>query len=130
MVSMGKEITIEEAGVLVRESLKSGAAYNKFLDLVKNQGGDLSKLKVSNNKCVIKSPNSGTIKKIDALEVGKLSLALGSGKVSIKDKIDYTVGVKLKKLVGDSVKKGDVLAELYYNKKMPDFDVDKIFKIN
>ena len=130
MVSMGKEITREEAGVLVRESLKSGAAYNKFLELVKRQGGDLSKLKVSNKKCVIKSPNSGIVKKIDALEVGKLSLALGSGKVSIKDKIDYTVGVKLKKLVGDSVKKGDVLAELYYNKKMPDFDVDKIFKIN
>ena len=130
MVSMGKEITSEEAGVLDRESLKSGAAYNKFLELVKRQGGDLSKLKVSNKKCVIKSPNSGIVKKIDALEVGKLSLALGSGKVSIKDKIDYTVGVKLKKLVGDSVKKGDVLAELYYNKKMPDFDVDKIFKIN
>ena len=130
MVSMGKEITREEAGVLVRESLKSGAAYNKFLELVKKQGGDLSRLKVSNKKCVIKSPNSGIVKKIDALEVGKLSLALGSGKVSIKDKIDYTVGVKLKKLVGDSVKKGDVLAELYYNKKMPDFDVDKIFKIN
>ena len=59
----------------------------------------------------------------------KLSLALGAGKISINDKIDYTVGVELKKLVGDSVKKGDVLATIYYNKSIPDYNVDDMFKI-
>lgn len=69
------------------------------------------------------------MKKIDALEIGKLSLSLGAGKENIDDVIDYTVGVKLNKLVDDKVKKGDVLAIIYVNKPITDIKIDKIFTI-
>ena len=100
------------------------------MELVEYQHGDIKGIKVSENTYKIKAEKSGIIKKIDALEVGKLSLNLGSGKVSIKDKIDYTVGVKLNFEVGDVVDKGDVLATIYYNKKNPEVLVDKFFKID
>lgn len=130
MVSMGKNISIEEARDLVLDAIDSKKAYKKFLELVEYQHGDIKGIKVSENTYKIKAEKSGIIKKIDALEVGKLSLNLGSGKVSIKDKIDYTVGVKLNFEVGDVVDKGDVLATIYYNKKNPEVLVDKIFKID
>lgn len=130
MVSMGKNISIEEARDLVLDAIDSKKAYKKFLELVEYQHGDIKEIKVSENTYKIKAEKSGIIKKIDALEVGKLSLNLGAGKVSIKDKIDYTVGVKLNFEVGDVVDKGDVLATIYYNKKNPEVLVDKIFKID
>lgn len=130
MVSMGKEISKGAAHNLVLESIKSGSAYKKFLEMVGMQGGDIAKIKVSDNTFKIKSPVSGKIKKINALELGKLALALGAGKINKNDKIDYSVGIKLNKLLGDNVKKGDVLATIYYNKKEIEFDFDSIFKIN
>ena len=129
MVSMGKNISKKEAFELVKESIRSGSAYNKFLEMVEYQKGDINKIKVSKKKVEIKSKKSGVVEAINALEVGKVSLALGAGKVSKSDSIDYTVGVELNKLVGDSVKKGDVIATLYVGKKDVDFDIERIFTI-
>ena len=129
MVSMGKEISKREAKVLVLESLNKGRAYGKFLELVKEQGGDISMVKVSSNTQKIKAPKSGVVGKIDALAVGKLSVELGAGRKTKEDKIDYTVGIKLNKLVGDVVKKGDVLATLYVKDKIDLDDIPAIFTI-
>ena len=126
---MGLEISLDEARKKVLQSIENGSSYQKFLELVKYQKGDISKIKVSNETYEIKAPCSGKLVSIDALEVGKLSLALGAGKENIDDKIDYTVGVKLEKLVGDTIKKGDVVATLYYKKNVPKYDFKKIFTI-
>ena len=63
------------------------------------------------------------------LELGKLSLALGAGKIKKSDKIDYSVGIKLNKLVGSYVKAGDLLMTLYVNKDVIDVNIDDIFTI-
>lgn len=129
MVSMGLNISKEEAKNKVLDSLESKKAYNKFLELVKYQKGDITNIKVSEKKYILKSNKNGIIKSIDALEIAKLSLELGAGKKSLKDKIDYTVGIKLNKLVDSKVKKGDVLATIYVKDKVPSIDIDKIFTI-
>ncbi len=129
MVSMGKNISKKEALSLVNESIDSGNAYSKFMDMVKAQGGDINGIKKSKKTIEIFSPKSGIVKNINALEVGKLSLALGAGKVSKADKIDYTVGVELNKLVGDKVSKGEKVATLYVGKKEPDYIFENIFDI-
>ena len=129
MVSMGLNISKEEAKKMVIKSIEDKSAYNKLWELIKYQGGDINNISISSRKCIIKSNKTGEITKINALEVGKLSLELGAGKHTIKDKIDYGVGIKLNKLVGEKVKKGEVLATLYVNKKIPNIDIDKIFTI-
>lgn len=129
MVSMGLNISNEEARKLVIKSIEDKSAYNKFLELVSYQGGDINNIAISNRKFIIKSNKNGEITKINALEVGKLSLELGAGKKTIRDKIDYGVGVKLNKLVGEKVHRGDALATLYVNGKVPNIDIDKIFTI-
>ena len=129
MVSMSLDIPLIDARNKVYEVIKDKSAYHKFEDMVSYQKGDLSKIKVSNKVKFIKAPQSGTIKKINALELGKLSLQLGAGKETIYDKIDYTVGIKLNKLLGDTVKKGEVLATIYYNIKVPDVNFENIYKI-
>ena len=130
MVSMGKEISKKDAKLMVLESLNKGRAYEKFLELVKAQGGNIDKIEVSSLKQKIKAKEDGVIKKIDALVVGKLSVELGAGRRTKEDKIDYSVGVKLHKLVGEEVKKGDVLATLYVNNKVNLENIEEIFKID
>ena len=129
MVSMGKNISKHDAKLMVLESLNKGKAYEKFLELVKEQGGDLSKMKLTAKKQKIKANRDGVIKKIDALEAGKLSVYLGAGRRNKDDKIDHSVGIKLHKLVGETVKKGDVLATLYVNSKVDTFEYENIFDI-
>ena len=129
MVSLGKKIDMEQAEKEVKEALNKGSAYQKFLELVKTQGGRISELKISEKRKFIKSSVDGTIINIDALELGKLSVALGAGRLSKEDNIDYDVGIRLNKLVGNKVKKGDVLATIYYHKNFELPRLDKIFSI-
>ena len=130
MVSMGLSISKKEAREKVLESIENGSAYQKFLELVEHQKGHIDRLKVSDKTHTIRAKSDGVLEKINALELGKLSLALGAGKETIEDKIDYTVGIKLNKLIGDKVKKGDVLATLYVGKKDATVEYDKIFQIS
>lgn len=129
MVSMGKSISKKESFNLVKENINNGEAYKKFLEMVGMQGGDIASIEVSKKTYKIKAPSSGLLSKINALELGKFSLNLGAGKLNKEDKIDYSVGIKLNKFVGDTVKKGDVLATVYYNKIKPYYDINSIFKI-
>ncbi len=129
MVSMGLNISKDDALQLVSKSIEEGTAYKKFLEMVQYQNGDISKIKVGKNQYQVLAKKSGVLTKLHALELGKLSLALGAGKVYIDDKIDYSVGIYLKKQLGDIVKKGEVLAVLYYSNKLPKIEYNKIFTI-
>lgn len=123
MVSMGLNISKEEARSKVICSINDGSAYNKFLEFVKCQGGDVSKVSISDKKIEVKSNKNGTITRINALEFGKFSVSLGAGRREKDDVIDPTVGIKLNKLIGDSVSIGDLLCTVYVNK---DCNVSKV----
>ncbi|MBQ3307056.1 MAG: thymidine phosphorylase [Bacilli bacterium] len=130
MISMSFNISNEEALKKVNNVLKDGSAYQKFEEMVSFQKGDLSKLCVSEKTFELKSPKDGIIQKIDALQLGKLSLQLGAGKEKMSDKIDHSVGILLNKQKGEKVKKGEVLATIYYQKKLVDINIDNIYKID
>ena len=129
MVSMGKEISKDEALKTVIDSIDNGSAYNKFLELVKFQGGDISKISVSKKTKKIRAKKFGTLEKIDALELAKASLELGAGRKSKTDQIDYGVGIKINKQIGDSIKLGDVLCTIYYSDDSKLLDVRDAFTI-
>ena len=115
LASMYLNITYDEAYNLANEVLDNNKAYEMFKTWISNQGGDLSKLKISDKVILIKSNQDGIISHINALKVGELSVKLGAGRITKDSKIDYSVGIKLLKQSSDSVKKGDILAKLYVN---------------
>ena len=130
MISMGKGISKAEAMKEVTDSIESGRAYEKFVELVERQGGDLNKIKVSKKTKNIRAYKSGKLSKIDALEIGKLSVKLGAGKETLKDKIDYGVGIKLNKQLGDKIRKGELLATLYVNENVKILNIKEMFEIS
>ena len=115
LASMYLNISYEEAYNRASEVLDNNKAYEMFKTWISNQGGDLSKLKISDKVILIKSNQDGIISHINALKVGELSVKLGAGRITKDSKIDYSVGIKLLKQSGDLVKKGNILAKLYVN---------------
>ena len=117
----GKGNNIEENKNKLLENIKNGKAYNKFVELVQNQGGDISYLEDVNKfeKATIikevRAEEEGYIKEINAETIGKISCTLGAGRKTKADKIDLTVGIVLHKKVGDYIKIGDVISTVYAN---------------
>jgi len=129
MVSMGKNISIIDARREVKEAISSKSAYNKFLEFIKYQGGELEDMIISGNKVEIKANKKGIIKSIDAYKISEVSCKLGSGRMTKEDIIDTSVGIFLNKKVGDQVDIGDLLCTLYYNKINNTFEIEKAFVI-
>lgn len=129
MVSMATGESLVSAHNKVINAIKDKSAYNKFMEFVKYQGGNIDKMKVSSEKIEIKSTTSGTINKIDALKVGEVSCLLGAGRIEKEDKIDHSVGIFINKKVKDKVEVGDVLCTLYVNKVKDTFDIISAFEI-
>ena len=117
----GKGDNIEENKKAIEEVVANGKAYQKFLELVKNQGGDITyienteKFEKAKYKMEVRIEQEGYIRKLNAEEVGKIAMHLGAGRVRKEDDIDYSVGVELIKKVGDFVEKGNIVAYVYAN---------------
>ena len=112
---------IEDNKNKMLENINNGKAFEKFVELVRNQGGDISYIenveKFDKAKYVlpIYATSGGYICKIDAKEVGKLACSLGAGRIRKDDKIDYSVGIILNKKVSNKVIKDEILGYIYAN---------------
>ena len=118
----GMEEDLEIAKKMLEENLNNGKAYKKFLELVKNQGGDITYIEDIDNLEETKyiepvySEKTGYIYNINAKEIGKLACYLGAGRVQSSAALDKSVGIELLKKVGDKVSKDEVIAYLHINK--------------
>ena len=120
MIKMaGKGNDIQENKNKMLENINNGLAYKKLVEMVQNQGGDISYLKDTNkfNKAKfiqeIKSEKDGYIQEINAEKIGELSCFLGAGRINKEDGILQDVGIVLNKKTGDKVNNGDILAKIY-----------------
>ena len=130
MVKLGLNISYEEAHSKVIEVIKDKRAYNKLLEFIKYQGGDINGLPKSKYMYEIKSVSSGYLYDIHSLEVAKLSSSLGAGRKNKEDKIDYSAGIIINKNINDIVEVGDTIMTLYTNKEVPSIDINKLFVIS
>ena len=115
----GKVQDLEEGKRLVLENIRNGKAYEKFLELVKSQGGDISYIentdKFEKAKYIvpIKADKDGVISRIDAYMVGKMSCYLGAGREKKEDSINNKVGFVFNKKVGDKVNANDIIGYIH-----------------
>ena len=111
------EKTIEE----VRQHLENGKALKKFEEMVLAQGGDLEDLyrPVKVDHVVdIPAQEDGLIAELPAMEFGLFAMRLGAGRAVKTDALDYETGIVFEKKVGESVKKGEIVAKVYANGKI------------
>jgi pyrimidine-nucleoside phosphorylase len=89
--------------------LSDGTAWRKFISLVYAQDGDASSLETLEevHRAPIIHPllaqTAGTVKKMDAETIGRVSLFLGGGRQAADDTIDFAVGLSGIKKIGERV---------------------------
>lgn len=120
--------TVKEARKSAETALADGTAWQKFLELVQAQGGDISfvehpdKLPQAPVIKVVKSPETGYLSQINARVVGETAVGLGAGREKKEDQINHAVGVEILREVGDQIKAGDDLFILHAQDQA-DFDI-------
>lgn len=101
--------------------IASGAALEKFAQIIEAQGGDAhvvdepSRLPQARFVSDVASPQSGYIQEVDALEVALTALALGAGRTRVEDQIDPGVGISRLVKIGEFVESGAPLCRVHAN---------------
>ncbi len=124
MLVLGKRAEdVESARAMAHSVIESGKSYDKFLDLVRAQGGDTGmvddpgRLPQAKYIKIVSAPSSGTVAQIDAREVALTAVDLGAGREKKGDSIDHAVGVIVHTNIGDRIQAGDPLFEVHANDK-------------
>lgn len=120
MIYLGKKSrTLEEGIEKAITTLNSGKAFDKFLEIVKAQGGDINYLRNPENypkskfHKKIRLMNEGYISFVNTYEIGMAAIDLGAGRLKKEDKIDPKAGIIFNYKIGDKISKSDVVAELF-----------------
>lgn len=119
----GEAATIEEGIDKSKQAVANGTAWEKWQQVVAEQGGDTGLLEDPEKypetayEFEVQAPEEGFIEAMDAFQMGMASVELGAGRRSKEDKIDPAAGIMLVKKIGDPVKKGETIARAFTNNK-------------
>lgn len=108
-----------KARSIITKNLANDYGLNRLADLIVAQGGDAAVLDKTDllpqpaQKVEVTSRAAGYVATINALEVGLAAKILGAGRKTKDDAIDHSIGIYLKKKVGDKVAVGEPLAVFY-----------------
>lgn len=130
MAGVGDDIEDNKSDIL--ECITSRAAYDKFVELIRAQGGHLYNvymdwigmsldMPVLHDKAKylkeIHAQNSGYVVSIDSAKIGAALVCIGGGRVKKEDEIDHAVGFEFVKKVGERVEEGESILKCIYNDK-------------
>jgi len=124
MLTLAKNIPLNDAEEQVRHAIDSGAALEKMLAWVTAQGGDSrilteEKFPIGQHRRQILAERDGWLL-TDSEGIGRAACVLGAGRLTKDDTPDLTAGIRLCAKHGDRIRKGDLLGELYTS------DADKL----
>jgi pyrimidine-nucleoside phosphorylase len=103
----------------VRSVIGSGAALEKFREVVQNQGGDpriiddRTRLPHVPASDPFTAPRTGFVATMHADLIGRASMLLGAGREHLESSIDPGAGLRVLAKPGDPVHAGDAIVELH-----------------
>jgi pyrimidine-nucleoside phosphorylase len=134
MIYLGEKAKTQQEGErIAEEKINDGSAFKKFLEIVAAQGGDTSYIEDPANyqkpkfKKKVRSTVGGYLRSMNTLELGLAAVELGSGRMKKDDKINSKAGIIFNHKIGDEIKGGDVIAEIFSDNKNSILSVEKKF---
>jgi pyrimidine-nucleoside phosphorylase len=123
MLLLGRAaIDSADAHARLSRALHSGAALEKFREIIAAQGGDprvcdapAAILPRARFTAEARATRAGFVQEVDALAVALGALRLGAGRMKAEDTVDHAVGFTRLAKVGDPVAAGDLLGVVHAN---------------
>ncbi len=122
MLMLVGKVETREAGVAeLQKHIDSGAAFERFKQMVELHGGDpsalddYSKMPTAQIQEPVTATDSGYIAEVSAEQVGRAVIILGGGRSKTDDKVDHAVGVTDLIKVGAQISSGDRLLTVHAN---------------
>jgi pyrimidine-nucleoside phosphorylase len=97
----------------LQRTIDSGAAREKFAQMVAAQGGDLDAPRPVAPASELTSDRDGYIASIDAERLGQAIIAMRGGRQQLGDQLDHSTGVEMLARLGDPVEHGQPLVRVY-----------------
>lgn len=121
-----------KAGMQILQKLiDSGEAYNRFLDMIQAQSGDISFIEHPERMPLVKfqhevqAQSNGFVTGFNTRQIGLCAMELGAGRFKKEDDIDPIAGIHLFKKIGDPVQMGDILCHIGTNRESQIASVEK-----
>jgi pyrimidine-nucleoside phosphorylase/thymidine phosphorylase len=117
----GKTSDVAAGRELASGLIASGAAFQKFRQVVELQSGDVRvideprRLAQARSVAHVASSTSGFITSVNCENLGTALAILGGGRATKEDRIDHAVGLEFHQRVGSRVEKGQPLVTIHYN---------------
>jgi pyrimidine-nucleoside phosphorylase len=112
LVLCGRASSPADADAQVTRALESGAALEKFRDIIAAQGGDpkviddYERLPAPAHREDWRAPRSGIVVRLDAELVGRAAVALGAGRDRADASVDPSAGIDIAAPLGARVQAG------------------------
>jgi pyrimidine-nucleoside phosphorylase len=120
----GIESDSKKAVSLMKDRLTSGAALDKFRQLVKACGGSIdlfdNPIEYHNPKAseIVPSPRSGYLSSMETELIGRAAVALGAGRTTKEERVSRHAGIILYRKIGERVEKSEPLLALFADNRM------------
>ena len=117
----GQAASVEQGRERYNELIRSGAAAEKFRQIIAQQGGDArvvddtGRLPQARQRQDVLAPAGGFLARMETERIGWATMALGAGRQRVDDSVDPAAGLILHKKVGDPVAAREPLATLHFN---------------
>ena len=111
--------TAEEGEVRMREAIDSGAGLQKLREMIAAQGGNpavCDDVSLLPQAAVIRTAvcgKAGYVQQMDTEALGLASQAMGAGRETVDDRLDYSGGYVMKVRLGDKVEADTPMVELH-----------------
>lgn len=122
MLMMGGKACDEAEGMSqAQKAIASGAAAQKFCEVIEAQGGDPrvvedpARLPSAAHQTTVVSTRAGFVADLDPFALAQIAMRLGAGRAVAADKIDPAVGLALHVGLGDPVAAGQPLCTVHHN---------------
>ena len=118
LVQAGVSRNASDALHLQQQYVQSGAAWEKFSEMVSAQGGHFPEDWHLAPATEIVSANDGFVADVNAGLLGNAIVALGGGRRVMTDRVDHGVGVEVLVKVGDAVIKGQPTMRIFHRNEI------------
>jgi pyrimidine-nucleoside phosphorylase len=113
LLSAGVEKTADAAKKRLQSLIDSGAALEKFREMVAAQGGDLDEERHIAPASEVTAAKAGYVASMNVEQLGFAIIELGGGRQKLGDKLDFSTGLEMLVRLGDKVDQGEPLVRVF-----------------